>query len=81
VRNHSDCYGKNVRGFYRCFLRHTRRLAFLPLGSGGSLTARRIASANLVGCESWIGLAPGIRGIAYTPRQASAQALVCALLN
>jgi len=37
----------------RRFFRQTFCFAFFPLGGGGSLTSRRIASSNLIG---WFGL-------------------------
>jgi hypothetical protein len=39
------------------FFRHIGRLAFLPVGGGGTRGARRIASLNLIARESLAGLA------------------------
>src|SRR5438105_1096413 len=50
-----------LRYRFRRFFCQTLRLAFLPLGGGGTLIALRIASSNLIGLSIFTGFAADTR--------------------
>jgi len=60
LEHHASLDAQAGQRLFRSFFRQAFRLAFFPLGGGGTCTARRIASSNLIGLSGFRNLALGM---------------------